>query len=97
MWFITFAGNKKTDNYKKMVAELLLILKELGSKISIKMHYLHSHLIEFPENLGDISEEHGERFRQDIKVKRKLSRPIELQNEGRLLLEFDKRCSLCSS
>ena len=27
---------------------------------------LHSHLHFFPENMGDVSEEHGERFHQDI-------------------------------
>lgn len=32
------------------------------------MHYLHSHLSEFPDNLEDVSEEQGERFHQDIKV-----------------------------
>ena len=31
-------------------------------------HFLHSHLEYFPENLGEISEEQGERFHQDIKV-----------------------------
>ncbi|PNF13896.1 hypothetical protein B7P43_G10663, partial [Cryptotermes secundus] len=36
--------------------------------MSIKVHYLHSHLDSFPENLGDTSEEQGERFHQDIKT-----------------------------
>ena len=36
--------------------------------MSIKMHYLHSHLDCFPHNLGDLSEEQGERFHQDIKT-----------------------------
>ena len=31
------------------------------------MHYLHSHLNRFPENCGDVSDEQGERFHQDIK------------------------------
>ena len=34
--------------------------------MSIKLHYLHSHLTRFPENLGDVSDEQGERFHQDI-------------------------------
>ena len=42
--------------------------QSLGCKMSIKLHYLHSHLSDFPENLGDVSEEQGERFHQDIKV-----------------------------
>ena len=34
--------------------------------MSLKLHYLHSHLDFFPENLGADSEEHGESFHQDI-------------------------------
>ena len=36
--------------------------------MSIKVHFLHSHLNRFPENLGDVSDEQGERLHQDIKV-----------------------------
>ena len=36
--------------------------------MSIKVHFLDNHLERFPENLGDFSEEQGERFHQDIKV-----------------------------
>ena len=36
--------------------------------MSYKMHFLHSHLDYFPSNLGDFSEEQGERFHQDISV-----------------------------
>lgn len=35
--------------------------------MSIKMHYLFSHMDWFPENLGSVSDEQGERFHQDIK------------------------------
>ena len=36
--------------------------------MSLKLHFLHSHLYFFPENLGDVSDEHGERFHQDIGI-----------------------------
>ena len=36
--------------------------------MSINVHYLHSHLYRFSQNLGDFSEEQGKRFHQDIKV-----------------------------
>ena len=36
--------------------------------MSLKSHILHSHLDFFPENLGDESDEHGERFHQQMKV-----------------------------
>ena len=35
--------------------------------MSLKVHFLHALLNYFPQNLGDMSEEHGERFHQDIK------------------------------
>ena len=36
--------------------------------MSVKIHYLHSHISDFSDNIGDVSEEQGERFHQDIKV-----------------------------
>ena len=36
--------------------------------MSLKVHVLHSHLEFLAENLGDVSDEHGERFHQDISV-----------------------------
>ena len=36
--------------------------------MSIKVYFLLSHLDRFPENLGDVSDEQGERFHQDIKT-----------------------------
>ena len=38
---------------------------------------MHSHLDFFPDNLGDVSDEHGERFHQDISV-------IEKRYQGKL-------------
>jgi hypothetical protein len=35
--------------------------------MSLKLHSLHFNLDYFPENLGDLSEEQGERFHQDVK------------------------------
>jgi hypothetical protein len=34
--------------------------------MSLKIHFLYSHLDFFPDNLGAVSDEHGERFHQDI-------------------------------
>ena len=36
--------------------------------MSIKLHYQDSHLHYFRQNLGNVSEEHEERFHQDILV-----------------------------
>lgn len=62
-----FLGNHKSDNYKDLVANLISTFGEIGANMSIKMHFLFSHLDRFPENLGDVSDEQGERFHQDIK------------------------------
>ncbi|GFX82409.1 uncharacterized protein TNCV_2870901 [Trichonephila clavipes] len=66
-WFQGFLGNKNDPNYKALVAELLQKYKILGCNMSVKVHFLHSHLDYFPENLGAVNEEQGERFHQDIK------------------------------
>ena len=34
--------------------------------MSLKLHFLHSLLEFFPKNIGAVSDEHGERFHQDI-------------------------------
>ena len=36
--------------------------------MSIKVHFLHSHLCRFPENLGEVSDKQDEKFHQDIKI-----------------------------
>jgi hypothetical protein len=41
--------------------------KLLGCNMSLKFHFLASHLDYFPPNLGAVSEEQGERFHQDLK------------------------------
>ena len=62
-----FLGNHKSDNYKKLVSDLLKNYKKMECLMSYQVHFLHSHLDNFPENLRDYSEEQGERFQQDIK------------------------------
>ena len=47
---------------------MLANFQALGAQISIKLHYLFCRLNHFPDNLGDMSEEQKERFRQDIKT-----------------------------
>jgi hypothetical protein len=63
---VNFLGCTKSPNYNALVEELLAAYKEVGARMSLKMHFLHSHLEFFPENLGAVSDEHGERFHQDI-------------------------------
>lgn len=62
-----FLGNKKDENYEAVVEKMLESFEKLSCNMSLKVHFLHSHLKSFPENLGDMSEEQGKRFYQDIK------------------------------
>ena len=62
-----FFGNKKASNYKELVANLLSSFENIGAKMSINVHFLHSHLDRFPEILSALSDERGERFHQDVK------------------------------
>ena len=50
-----FLGNTKASNYRYLVNVMLRSFQALGSRMSIKLHYLFSHLHYFPENLGDVS------------------------------------------
>ena len=46
---------------------MLACFEALGCRMSLKVHFLRTNLDYFPQNLGDMSEEHGKRFHQDIK------------------------------
>ena len=62
-----FLGNKRDKNHEKIVKDLIVNYHAMGCLMNLKVHFLDSHLEYFPENLGDYSEEQGERFHQDIK------------------------------
>ncbi|CAB3229261.1 unnamed protein product [Arctia plantaginis] len=61
-----FLGNHRSNDYQTTVEELLENYKALGCNMSLKIHFLDSHLDLFPPNLGAVSDEHGARFHQDI-------------------------------
>ena len=63
-----FLGNTKASNYVHLVNDTLEKCKRLNVHMSIKMHFLFSHLDRFSENLRAVSDEEGEIFHQDIKV-----------------------------
>lgn len=62
-----FLGNEKDENYKILVKNILRAYENIGCNMWVKVHYLHSHLNFFTENLGEVSDEHGKRFHQDMK------------------------------
>ena len=53
-----FLGNTKANNYEVVVNRMLLAFRDLGCNMSIKIHFLTSHL-------DDVSDEQGELFHQD--------------------------------
>ena len=62
-----FFGNNKDRNYAQLVNNMLPAFRNLGCDMSVKMHYLFSHMDRFPENLVSKNDELGERFHQDLK------------------------------
>ena len=63
-----FLGNRRAKNHKEFVEKLLKSLQDIGTNINIKIPFLCSRLDKFPDNCGDVSDEQGERFHQDIKT-----------------------------
>ena len=61
-----FLGNTRVTDYQACIEKLLKSYKNMECWMSLKIHFLHSHLNFFPPNLGAVSDEHGERFHQDI-------------------------------
>ena len=61
-----FLCNHRGSQYRKVVDELMENFRQIGARMSVKMHFLRSHLDYFPENWGEFSEEQGEHFHQDI-------------------------------
>ncbi|QQP39277.1 Uncharacterized protein FKW44_020105, partial [Caligus rogercresseyi] len=63
-------------NHARLISTMIEAFQNLGCLMSIKMHFLFSHMEKFPENLGAMSDEQGERFHQDM-------RQIEERYQGR--------------
>ena len=61
-----FLGNTRVPDYQACIEKLLKSYEDMGCRMSLKIHFVHSHLNFFPPNFGAVSDEHGERFYQDI-------------------------------
>ena len=61
-----FLVNHRAENYIDIVENMIEAFRRLGSRMSLKLHFLHSQLEFFPDNLGAVSDEHSKRFHQDI-------------------------------
>lgn len=63
-----FLWNYKAENYTKLVKRMRHSFSQLGFTMSRKLYYPHSNLDPFPENFGELTEEQGGRFRQDLRT-----------------------------
>ena len=52
-----FLGNQPHEQYADMVDDMLKAYEQLGARMSLKMHFLHSYLDFFPPNLSKVSDE----------------------------------------
>lgn len=59
---------EKSENIKENVTNLLKTFQQMAIKMSLKIHFQHSHLSFFPESLGCMNDEQGENFHRDLKV-----------------------------
>lgn len=63
---VAFWASKKEENYPQLTQHLLQNCQKLGWQMLLKIDLLYSHLKFFPENLGAISDEQGEKFNHGI-------------------------------
>ena len=61
-----FTGNEKAENYSETVQKLISSHSAVGCNMSLKLHFLHSLLNFFPDNIGAVSDEYDERFSRVI-------------------------------
>jgi len=61
-----FFGNHRVAKYQDVVHDLLTSYKPVGCNVSLKIHFVESHVDVFLENFGEVRDEHGERFHQDV-------------------------------
>ena len=65
---------------------MLAWFEALGCRMNLKVHFLHAHLDYLSQNLSVMSEEHGERFNQDIKNGKSVPMSMGCIHDGGLLL-----------
>jgi hypothetical protein len=70
--FLNFLRNVKVKNYETLIDDLLKAYQTVGCNMSLKIHFLYSHLNFFHLNLGAVSYEHVDRFHHGEKICRKV-------------------------
>lgn len=59
-----FLGKNRTQDYRKSIDTMLRGFAKIGVHMSLKIHFLSSHLDCFESQLATESDEQGERFHQ---------------------------------
>ena len=67
-----FLGNMNYADYKNIVERMLTASEAQGCNMNLKVHFLHSHLVYFPESVEAYSEEQKERIHQDLRTMKML-------------------------
>ena len=52
-----FLGKHRSAEYEKEIEKLLKSSRQPGARMSVKLHFLQSHLDYFPKNCRDLREE----------------------------------------
>ena len=56
----SFMVTHKAEKCRDVAADLVQSYKAMGCNMSLKVHFLDSHLDFFPENIRSVSKEHGQ-------------------------------------
>ena len=59
-----FIGSRHSQNFQTEVLEMIEAFKDMGVRMSLKIHFFNSHLSFFQSNLRKVPDKHGERFHQ---------------------------------
>lgn len=62
-----FFGNHKSPEYMDLLDNMTSSYHAMGVHMNLKIHFCNDHPDLFAENNGDVSDEHGERFHQEMK------------------------------
>ena len=73
---VNFLESHRHEKYPYIVDSMLKAYEQLGACMSLKIHFLHSHLAFFPPNIGEISDEQGERLHLDIRHRKAIPGPL---------------------
>lgn len=78
--FFTFSRR-----HREIVTELIAAFHQMGVNMSLKIHCLRNHIDFFPEDMGKITDEHGERFHQTISA---IESRYQVRADERMMVDF---------